>query len=55
MLDDGLTTAIAQAERRQVSIRALLLGTGLPFTAAIMAWSIWYGVRGFRRSVGRIS
>jgi intracellular septation protein A len=24
--------------------------TGLPFTAAIMAWSIWYGVRGFRRS-----
>ena len=24
--------------------------TGTPFTAAIMAWSIWYGVRGFRRS-----
>jgi intracellular septation protein A len=24
--------------------------TGMPFTAAIMAWSIWYGVRGFRRS-----
>ena len=24
--------------------------TGVPFTAAIMAWSIWYGVRGFRRS-----
>jgi hypothetical protein len=24
--------------------------TGLPFTAAIMAWSIWYGVRGFRQS-----
>ena len=24
--------------------------TGLPFTAAIMAWSIWYGVRAFRRS-----
>jgi intracellular septation protein A len=24
--------------------------TGVPFTAAIMAWSIWYGIRGFRRS-----
>jgi hypothetical protein len=24
--------------------------TGFPFTAAIMAWSIWYGVRAFRRS-----
>jgi hypothetical protein len=24
--------------------------TGLPLTAALMAWSIWYGVRGFRRS-----
>jgi intracellular septation protein A len=24
--------------------------TGIPFTAALMAWSIWYGVRGFRRS-----
>jgi hypothetical protein len=24
--------------------------TGIPFTAAIMAWSIRYGVRGFQRS-----
>jgi intracellular septation protein A len=24
--------------------------TGVPLTAAIMAWSIWYAVRGFRRS-----
>jgi hypothetical protein len=24
--------------------------TGFPITAAIMAWSIWYGVRAFRRS-----
>ena len=24
--------------------------TGMPFTAALTAWSIWYGVRGFRRS-----
>src|SRR5262249_60640362 len=24
--------------------------TGIPFTAALMAWSIWYGARGFRRS-----
>ena len=24
--------------------------TGIPFTAAIMAWSIWYGHRRFSRS-----
>jgi hypothetical protein len=24
--------------------------TGVPFSAAIVAWSMWYGVRGFRRS-----
>jgi intracellular septation protein A len=24
--------------------------TGVPFTAALMGWSVWYGVRGFRRS-----
>jgi len=24
--------------------------TGVPFTAALMTWSIWYGVHGFRRS-----
>jgi intracellular septation protein A len=24
--------------------------TGFPLTAGLMAWSIWYGVRGFRRS-----
>lgn len=24
--------------------------TGVPVTAALMTWSIWYGVRGFRRS-----
>src|SRR5207245_859511 len=24
--------------------------TGIPFTAALMSWSIWYGVRSFRRS-----
>jgi uncharacterized protein DUF3159 len=24
--------------------------TGFPFSAAIVAWSIWYGVRAFRRS-----
>jgi hypothetical protein len=24
--------------------------TGFPFTMALMSWSIWYGVRGFRRS-----
>jgi intracellular septation protein A len=29
---------------------AINIVTGIPFTAAIMAWSIWYGVRGFRRS-----
>jgi hypothetical protein len=26
------------------------LMTGIPVTAALMAWSIWHGVRGFRRS-----
>ena len=29
---------------------AVNVATGLPFTAALTAWSIWYGVRGFRRS-----
>ena len=24
--------------------------SGIPFTAALMTWSIWYGLRGFRRS-----
>lgn len=24
--------------------------TGFPFSAAIVAWSIWYAVRAFRRS-----
>jgi hypothetical protein len=24
--------------------------TGIPFTAALMSWSIWYGVRSFRQS-----
>jgi intracellular septation protein A len=26
------------------------IATGIPFTAALTAWSIWYGVRAFRRS-----
>ena len=26
--------------------------TGIPFTAALMSWSIWYSVRSFRRSEG---
>jgi len=26
------------------------IATGIPFTAALMSWSIWYGVRGFRQS-----
>jgi intracellular septation protein A len=37
----------------RVSVEAFIVVnvvTGIPFTAAIMAWSIWYGVRGFRRS-----
>jgi hypothetical protein len=24
--------------------------TGIPLTAALMSWSLWYGLRGFRRS-----
>lgn len=35
--DDGLTRAIAQAERRQVSVRALLLGTGPRFARDAIA------------------
>jgi hypothetical protein len=31
-------------------IVAANLVTGIPFTFALTAWSIWYGVRGFRRS-----
>ncbi len=31
-------------------IVAVNIATGVPFTAALTAWSIWYGVRGFRRS-----
>lgn len=26
------------------------IATGIPFTAALMSWSIWYGLRSFRRS-----
>ena len=37
MADDGLTTAIGQAERRQVSVRALLLGTGPRFARDAIA------------------
>jgi len=37
--------------RRDVGLFILInLATGIPFTAALMSWSIWYGVRGFRRS-----
>ena len=31
-------------------IVAVNILTGVPFTAGLTAWSIWYGVRGFRRS-----
>jgi len=31
-------------------IVAVNILTGAPFTAALTTWSIWYGVRGFRRS-----
>ena len=31
-------------------IVAINVVTAAPFTAALTAWSIWYGVRGFRRS-----
>src|SRR5437588_676541 len=29
---------------------AVNVATGLPVSAALMSWSVWYGVRGFRRS-----
>ena len=31
-------------------IVAVNMLSGVPFTAALMTWSMWYGVRGFRRS-----
>jgi hypothetical protein len=37
----------------QASVGAFVLVnlvTGIPLTAALMLWSIWHGVRGFRRS-----
>jgi len=37
--------------RTSVDVYVLInLTTGVPFTVALMSWSIWYGVRGFRRS-----
>jgi uncharacterized membrane protein len=36
---------------RDVDLIVLInIVTGVPFTAALMTWSIWYGVHGFRRS-----
>ncbi|HEY3095890.1 MAG TPA: outer membrane lipoprotein-sorting protein, partial [Acidimicrobiia bacterium] len=36
---------------RDVDLFVLVnIATGIPFTMALTAWSIWYGVRGFRRS-----
>jgi hypothetical protein len=36
---------------RSVDLFILInIATGIPFTAALMTWSVWYGVRGFRRS-----
>jgi hypothetical protein len=29
---------------------AVSFATGFPITMALMSWSIWYGLRGFRRS-----
>jgi hypothetical protein len=29
---------------------AVNVATGFPVSAALMSWSVWYGVRGFRRS-----
>ena len=37
--------------RTSVDVYVLInLTTGVPLTVALMSWSIWYGVRGFRRS-----
>jgi len=29
---------------------AVQIATGVPFTIALVAWSVWYAVRGFERS-----
>ena len=37
--------------RRNVDLFvAINIATGIPLTAALMSWSIWYGVRAFQRS-----
>jgi len=37
--------------RTSVDVYVLInLTTGVRLTVALMSWSIWYGVRGFRRS-----
>lgn len=52
---DDLTVAIVGTGREARPCKLMPLSsdsivTGIPFTAALMSWSIWYGVRGFRRS-----
>ena len=46
-------SALRLATLQGASVEAFLLVnavTGLPLTAALLAWSTWYGVRGFRTS-----
>lgn len=42
----------------QASLEVFILvnvATGIPFTAAIMTWSIWYAFRRFRREFGSLT
>lgn len=46
-------SALRLATLTQASVDAFIVVnvlTGFPITAALMTWSIWYGLRGFRRS-----
>jgi intracellular septation protein A len=48
-----LRSAVRFVTLAETSVDAFVLvnfATGVPLTAGLMSWSVWYGVRGFRRS-----
>jgi intracellular septation protein A len=50
LLVRSVTRLAALSHGRIEAFLAVNLVTGVPLTAALMSWSIWYGLRGFRRS-----
>jgi intracellular septation protein A len=46
-------SAVRMITLAETSVDAFVLvnfATGVPLTAGLMSWSVWYGIRGFRRS-----